>query len=73
MSDDEDRTSNFVFYSGNARKNSKDWGGCDRTMIKPLETRTDMHVHLVGNNQRLAQEDYNKFMKQSYRQEQMKH
>jgi hypothetical protein len=54
------RADNFVFYSGDARKNAFGWSGCNRSMVSPLANRTDMHVRIVkGETNRLSQDEYN--------------
>lgn len=65
-----DKISNYVFYSGNARKNAWGWAGCNRSMILPLADRTDMYVQLIGQNKKnrassLSQADYNSKMQQA--------
>jgi hypothetical protein len=57
------RTENFVFYSGDARKNAFGWSGCNRSMVSPLANRTDMHVQIVTSDKnRLSQDEYNNRM-----------
>lgn len=60
------RTENFVFYSGDARKNAFGWSGCNRSMVSPLANRTDMHVRIVtSDTNRLSQDEYNHQMYRS--------
>jgi hypothetical protein len=60
------RRENFVFYSGDARKNAFGWSGCNRSMVSPLANRTDMHVRIVTKDtNRLSQDEYSHQMHQS--------
>jgi hypothetical protein len=60
------RRENFVFYSGNVRKNAFGWSGCNRSMVSPLANRTDMHVRIVTKEiNHLSQDEYNQQMYQS--------
>ena len=59
----QNRTENFVFYAGDARKHAVEWAGCDRIkMLLPLQeaNRTDsMDVRIVTGSNRMTQEEYN--------------
>jgi hypothetical protein len=57
---DNRRIENFVFYAGDGRPHAVDWAGCNRSVILPLQNRTDnMDVRLVTGGNRLTQEQYN--------------
>ena len=55
-----------VFYVGDQRPNAVRWGGCNRSMVKPLEDSPNMFVRIThSKHQRIDQEEYNRRMQSS--------
>ena len=63
---DTKRNENFVFYAGNPREHSFEWGGCNRSMLLPLKDHPSnlFDVGLYSTNP-IKQEDYNSRMSSS--------
>jgi len=56
------RTRDFLFYAGAARKHTVTWGGCNRTMVAPLQNISTMDVSIRDDDSRLSQKEYNNRM-----------
>lgn len=54
-----------IFYTGDERKNSFRWSGCNRSMVEPLRSSPNMIIKLIGSGEeRLSQSRYNMLMQQ---------